>query len=96
MAKYAELSEGARVVFNKEDRNGFDLRDAIATVVDMRPRHASDGCVVVQLDEAAAPASTFRLSDYNPQTCTFISQAEYLTVLPSQPLPEIHTLEDFL
>lgn len=95
MAKYEELFEGARVVFNKENRDGFDLRDAIATVVDMSPRY-SDGCVVVRLDEAVAPASTFRLSDYNQQTCTFISQAEYLTVLPSQPLPEIHTLEDFL
>lgn len=95
MAKYAELFEGARVVFNKENRDGFDLRDAIATVVDMRPRH-SDGCVVVQLDEAVAPASTLSLANYNQQTCTFISQAKYLTVLPSQPLPEIHTLEDFL
>lgn len=95
MAKYAELFEGARVVFNQENRDGFDLRDAIATVVDMSPR-LPGGCVVVQLDEAVAPDRTFALSDYNQQTCTFISQAKYLTALPSQPLPEIHTLEDFL
>lgn len=96
MAKYEELFEGARVIFNKENRDGFNLRDAIATVVDMSSRPIPDGCVVVQLDEAIDSARTFALFDYNLQTCTFISHAKYLTLLPSCPMPEIDSLEDFV
>ena len=96
MAKYAELFEGARVVFNKESRDGFNLRDAIATVVDMSPRLIPDGCVVVQLDEAITSDCAFALSNYDQDARTFISHARYLTPLPSRPMPEIHTLEDFL
>ena len=96
MAKYAELFEGARVVFNKENRDGFNLRDAIATVVDMSPRLIPDGCVVVQLDEAITSDCAFALSDYDHKTRRFISHARYLTPLPSCTMSEITTLEVFL
>ena len=96
MAKYAELFEGARVVFNKENRDGFNLRDAIATVVDMSPCDLPEDCVIIQLDETPSPRLTDYLSDYNAGTRTFCSNTCFLTLLPSQPLPEIHTLEDFL
>ena len=92
MAKYTELSEGSRVIFNQGNHAWFDLRDASATVVKMLA--GIPECVQIQLDEDPGD-KTYCLDAFDRRTLTFLSHAAHLTLLPTQPqqLPEIDTLE---
>lgn len=96
MAKYAELFDGARVIFNKDDRSFFDLRDAAATVVDVSPVGQPTECVTVKLDEAPAEGKLYGLSEFDTDTLTFVSHAEHLTLVAPQELLKINSLADLV
>lgn len=96
MAKYAELFDGARVIFNKDDRSFFDLRDAAATVVDISPVEEPTGCVAIKLDEAPAEEKLYGLAEFDTDTLTFVSHADHLTLVAPQELLEIDSLADLV